>query len=324
VRLKGIAAMKPPVVSESEAQKASRKGTWKPGWYPSYIVDAREKVSNAGNDCFELTHLVRNAAGDERSIRDWLVATNRGLLKLKHAIEAVGASGKYNAGEEITEGDFADNNVEVRLGIEKKRSFDRPIIEDYRAAASPVVNLRSVAKVLVLLGGVSLAALTSGCAGGVDPFNAYPRGGGPQSSYVDPNRYLDYVRQYQDAPANYAVNRQAPVAAPSPSWQHDLGTMANGAAIGAVGGMVAGRAMAGREAGQQVANRALPNEAARVAEREAARVAESRAAAMTAERVGAGVAERAVIGRAAGAAAVAAGVVEADALLDGLLLLLLF
>jgi hypothetical protein len=133
--------MKPPVVSESEAQKASRKsGTWKPGWYPCRIGDAREKVSNAGNDCFELTDIVRNMAGDERTIRDWLVGTNRGLLKLKHAIEAVGASEKYLAGEEITQDDFPGHDVEVKLAIEKKRGFpDRNVIEDYRASSASVV-----------------------------------------------------------------------------------------------------------------------------------------------------------------------------------------
>jgi hypothetical protein len=138
--------MKLPIVTEQDALKASRKsGTWKPGWYPSHIETAREKVSNAGNDCFELTHLVRNAAADERSIRDWPNATNRGLLKLRHAIEAVGCLEKYNAGEEITAEDFAGADVEVKLAIEKKRGFpDRNIIEDYRAASSSsVVPLRS-------------------------------------------------------------------------------------------------------------------------------------------------------------------------------------
>jgi hypothetical protein len=109
--------MKPPIVSESDALKASRKsGTWKPGWYPSRIETAREYVSPGGNDCFELGHAVRNAAGDVRNIRDYLVAVESQLLKLKHAIESVGASDKYNAGEEISQDDFVTGeDIEVKL-----------------------------------------------------------------------------------------------------------------------------------------------------------------------------------------------------------------
>lgn len=135
--------MKPPVVSEGEAQKAARRmRTWKAGLYDARIEDAREMLSKAGNDCFELTVIVRGAAGEERTLRDWLSATPFGLLKLKHAIEAVGASAKYQAGEEISQEDFPGHDVQVKLGVEKKRGFpDRNIIEDYRA--SSVVQLRS-------------------------------------------------------------------------------------------------------------------------------------------------------------------------------------
>jgi hypothetical protein len=98
--------MKPPIVSEADALKAQRQaGTWKPGWYAGRIDACLEKVSQAGNDCFEWTVIVRNGA-DERTIRDFGVATPFGLLKLKHCIEAVGAGEKYEAGEEIKQTDF--------------------------------------------------------------------------------------------------------------------------------------------------------------------------------------------------------------------------
>ena len=137
--------MKPPVMTEAEALKASRDmRTWKPDRYPARIDTARETLSKAQNECFELGVIVRNAAGDERTFKDWLTATKFGMLKLLHCIEAVGASEKYNAGHEITEDDFPGHDVEVKLAIEKKRGFpDRNVIEDYRAAAASVVNLRA-------------------------------------------------------------------------------------------------------------------------------------------------------------------------------------
>ena len=93
--------------------------------------------------------------------------------------------------------------------------------------------------------------------------------------------------------------------------------MGNGAALGAAGGLIAGRAMERREATQ--AGRALAGEAAGAVVR-----GSERAAVGAVERAAVGAAERAVIGRAGGAAAVAVGVVEADVVADWLLLLLLF
>jgi hypothetical protein len=83
--------MKPPVVSEAEALKASRQmRPWMPGWYSGRIDSARETLSKAQNECFELNVIVRNPSGEERTFRDWLTATKFGLLKLVHAIGAVG------------------------------------------------------------------------------------------------------------------------------------------------------------------------------------------------------------------------------------------
>jgi hypothetical protein len=139
--------VKPPVVSETDALKASRKsGTWKPGWYPSGIETAREYVSPGGNECFELGHAVRNAAGDVRNMRDYLVAVESQMFKLRRAIEAVGCLEKYLAEEEITAEDFVTReDIEVKLEIERKNGFSRNVIRDYRKAraAAGVVNLRS-------------------------------------------------------------------------------------------------------------------------------------------------------------------------------------
>ena len=197
--------MKPPIVSESDALKAARKsGTWKTGWYGSRIDTARETLSNAGNECFECTHNVRNAAGDERIIRDRLTATNFGLLKLKHAIEAVGCSEKYNAGEELTQEDFAGADVEVKLGIEKKRGFpDRNIIQDHRAAASSVVNLRTVAKAVAFVGGVSLAALSTACS-------SVPGSSMPVRYAAAPAYYGYQQAAYQPPQQSYAAPRYNP------------------------------------------------------------------------------------------------------------------
>jgi hypothetical protein len=144
---KGVAELKPPIVTESDALKASRKsGTWKPNWYPSRIETAREYVSSSGNNCFELGHAVRNAAGDVRNMRDYLVEVESQMLKMRHAIESVGCLDKYLAEEEITQEDFiTGEDIEVKLEIERKNGLSRNVIRDYRKAraAAEVISLRS-------------------------------------------------------------------------------------------------------------------------------------------------------------------------------------
>ena len=91
----------------------------------------RGKASKAGNDMIELLVAVRAADGSEREFRDWLVGSDRGALKLRHAAEAVGALAKYEAGE-IGQDDFPGHNVRVKVIIEKRRGYpDQNRIEDY-------------------------------------------------------------------------------------------------------------------------------------------------------------------------------------------------
>jgi hypothetical protein len=239
--------------------------------------------------------------GGEFERRDWL-SNEWAAEKLRNCCIACDLLDHYEQ-QDIPADLFPGKDVMVKLGYSGKFLN----VQDYRAvSASPVgANLRNAAKALAFLGGVSLAALTGACAN-VDP---YPRGGAPQSYYVDPNSYQDYERRFVDPPASYVatVPHPAPVAAsaPSPSWSHDLGTFANGAALGVAVGTTAGRALERREAAQ-VAGRALAGEADAVARGATA----ARAGAVGAEAVTAG---RAVGAARAGAAAV--GTLEGEALI---------
>jgi hypothetical protein len=92
----------------------------------------------------ELGVVVTDANGDKRTLRDWLTDSALGAAKLRHAVEAVGALVKYDAGE-IGPNDFQGRYVRVKIGVEKKRGFaPRNVIEDYATSAvSSVVTLRS-------------------------------------------------------------------------------------------------------------------------------------------------------------------------------------
>lgn len=129
--------------SEQDAQRVSKRALLRREWYPAQINEAGESVSQKGNDYIALTLVVSAGDGDERTFRDVLTNTPLGAAKLRHACEAVGVLAKYEAGE-ISQDDFPGHDVQVKIGVEKKRGFpDRNVIEDYQAAASAVVDLRA-------------------------------------------------------------------------------------------------------------------------------------------------------------------------------------
>lgn len=128
--------------TEEVAQRVSRRALLSAGMHDARITEAAEKPSKRGNDMIELAVVVRDAAGDDRTLTDWLTDSSMGALKLRHAAEAVGALAKYEAGD-ISAADFP-GPVRVKIGVEKKRGYpDRNVILDYAAAVSGVVNLRA-------------------------------------------------------------------------------------------------------------------------------------------------------------------------------------
>jgi hypothetical protein len=137
--------MKPSGRSVSELQKAARPSLLRPGWHDGEFGEVVERLSQRGNEIFDLRVVVRDVDSNPHEIRDFLADTGRGGLKFYHACVAVGAGAKYEAEQEISAADFV-GPVRVKISVEKRRGYpDRNIIEDYGApVASPgVVHLRS-------------------------------------------------------------------------------------------------------------------------------------------------------------------------------------
>jgi hypothetical protein len=295
--------------SDDEAKRASSPGVLKPGWYPFRIIEAVERPDKNGRDMIELTGVVRTAHDAERQMRDWLIDHDKGALKLRHCCEAVGALDKYNAGEEISQDDFPGHDVQVKIVVEKRRGFpDQNRIQDYRpASAASVVNLT---RAVAFLGGVSLAALTSACS-------TVPQGPSMPVRYnLAPTYYGYAVRRPYQPPQVYAANDRipapdrVPVPPPPPHSSQDLlAPYAEGAAVGAIGGVMAGRAMAAKEVGEQTTKGALSSEARVIAAKEA-ETAMTRTAITRAGTVGAS--EALTAGRVAGAAGAGAAAGTAE------------
>lgn len=128
----------PRPLSATEAAKARNPKPWK-GWHSAQFLHAAAKESARGNSMIE-ARLAVISDGETREYLDWFTASERVAEKLRNACEAVGALDRYEAGKVAPE-IFPGRACEVRLDIEKRRGYpDRPVIVDYRAAASEVVT----------------------------------------------------------------------------------------------------------------------------------------------------------------------------------------
>ena len=128
--------------SEAEAVKAASRRLLKSAWCDATISEASEQESKRGNDMMKITVIVDDGAGEERTFTDYLTDTAFGGVKLRHCCAARGVLAKFEAGS-IDQSDFP-GPVRVKIGVEKRRGYaDRNIIEDYAAADSSVVSLRS-------------------------------------------------------------------------------------------------------------------------------------------------------------------------------------
>ena len=129
--------------SEEEARRVSSRELIKPGWVDSIIDEATDTLSRRNNPMIAVRHLVQMPDGSQRELPDWLLDADAVADKFRSAVVSVDALDRYEQGE-ITADDFAGRTVQIRVGIEKRRGQpDRNYVEQYRAAASSVVPLRS-------------------------------------------------------------------------------------------------------------------------------------------------------------------------------------
>jgi hypothetical protein len=292
--------------AELTAQKAASEKLLS-GVATGVIDQAYETNSRRDNPMMVFKIIVTGADGLQRTYTDYLTDTPQGGVRLRHACAAVGVLAEFEAGR-ISPEMFAGREIKIKLKIERRPRYPaRSVIEDYLLpGAAPVVNLRTVAKALVLLGGVSLAALTCGCS------SALPSGPESYQPPQPPPSYNMDAPPGDAAPQVYASG--APSQPPVAPSKHNLGDMAMGAGVGAVGGMIANRAMSGETAARTGAA------AEGVAEREAEERAAALVAAHEAEQRAAAFAARGAAGAVTGEAAGAAEAAEGDIIIDRLLL----
>lgn len=100
-------------VSEEEASNV-----WAKGEYDAVVKAAFDKVSkSSGNEMIEIQLTVYGQGGQEKTVRDYLVATDGGQAKIQRFCKSAGLWDIYQSGE-LTDRSCLDANVRVKLGVE--------------------------------------------------------------------------------------------------------------------------------------------------------------------------------------------------------------
>jgi hypothetical protein len=68
------------------------------GIYPFIVKTYEPRISKTGNSMLEIMVGVLDSEGNERNIKDFLLATDTMIFKLKHFCEAIGMHKEYAAG----------------------------------------------------------------------------------------------------------------------------------------------------------------------------------------------------------------------------------
>lgn len=110
------------------------------GDYDAVVRTAVDKVSKtSGNDMIELELVVYGPSGEQKLIRDYLVATDGGQAKIQRFCRSAGMWDAYQAGELYADG-MKDASVRVKVKVEAAKGDFGPKngIADYLPRKLPV------------------------------------------------------------------------------------------------------------------------------------------------------------------------------------------
>jgi uncharacterized protein DUF669 len=108
------------------------------GVYPFTVKNAEQQHSKSGNPMLKITIGVLASENDERNIKDYLLATDQMMFKLKHFCESIGLGDKYAKGT-FSETDCIGRSGKVKIGTQKGAKkedgsgfySDRNSVKDY-------------------------------------------------------------------------------------------------------------------------------------------------------------------------------------------------
>jgi hypothetical protein len=127
--------MKVNPISEADAMPP---GLWKRGIYEFEVVEAKEKLSKAGNEMIEALVKVYDKEGKWQNIFDYLVSSDGMAYKVRHFAAACGMLVAYEKGE-LRADDFVGKTGRCQVGIQKDKNGqypDKNTISDYLPAGT--------------------------------------------------------------------------------------------------------------------------------------------------------------------------------------------
>lgn len=85
--------------TDEEIQEIQNRKLLADGEYPFIVKSYEHKISKTGNPMLEILLGVLDNEGHERNIKDFLLATDTMIFKLKHFCETIGLHQEYAAGK---------------------------------------------------------------------------------------------------------------------------------------------------------------------------------------------------------------------------------
>ena len=128
--------------SEEQIQE---EGLFPAGEYGFEVIEATEKTSKSGNEMIELVLAVYSDKGTQRLVRDYLVNTDKGQFKIRHAADSVGLLDQYETGT-LTDAAFKGKTGKLKLKIKPADGDYGPQnqVQDYVKAGAVSASLTSV------------------------------------------------------------------------------------------------------------------------------------------------------------------------------------
>lgn len=105
-------------LSDEEIQSARNAMLMPEGVYKFKIKDATQEVSKVGNSQIKVTLGVLDQQGDERTITDYLVGTEKMIPKLKSFCECIGLISEYEKGS-LEVSSMWDKTGHAKIGVSK-------------------------------------------------------------------------------------------------------------------------------------------------------------------------------------------------------------
>ena len=115
----------------STEDEVQARAVWGRGLYAFRVVDAEERISEAGNEMIDLKIELHKRDGATKIVHDYLLAKGPAAAKFLHACVVCGVLDKWKAGV-VSADDFVGKSGRLKLSIQTRKQWPtKNVVTDY-------------------------------------------------------------------------------------------------------------------------------------------------------------------------------------------------